>query len=178
LIDVDLKVEGLKATEAVIDRAARKTIYSVTKRIKEELKDEASSKLEIKRPWVLQGFRSRVDQIGPSNYRATLWHHRGFMKKHEDGDSVSTQEGSKQLIPFDKLREVGRTFKARRSWLKGKKAFEKDGALYFEEAEKLTRVATLKKETKYKKVTNYQEIAEKVIDDEAQELFRGYLRIV
>ena len=99
MIDLDLKVEGMKATERAIDRAVRKTIYSLTKKIKKELKEEASEKLDIKRPWVLQGFRSKVEQSASSAYRSTLWHRSGFMRKHEEGDNILAREGGEFIVP-------------------------------------------------------------------------------
>jgi hypothetical protein len=173
MLTIDLTTPNLKAPQEVIHRAVRCTVSVLTKEISHALKEELLEKLKITRPWLLLGFRSQTEATGPGAFLGTVWHRDAYLTKHEEGAKVSPKENS-FLIPSEELRGK-KTFKARRAWLAGVRAFQKGSSLYEAEGRKIRRVATLAKETTYDKKIDFSEVTKSVVEEKANALFFRYL---
>lgn len=176
MIKVHLETDSLKAPAEAIHRALRKTVYALNKKIKRELKDDMSSSLNIKRPWVLKGFRSSVESESKNLVTATIHHRDAYLNKQEKGATLTAHKNN-ILIPLGELREVKRNYRSRARWLMtDKKTFADETGVWRRYGRNRKLIGIFKRSTSYKPKTNLEKRATETTEREANLLFRNYLK--
>lgn len=165
-INVEMDLSDVnKIAKRQIPFILSKTLTDLAKEATKENRKHAGEEYTIRRPWVMNGFRSqgaRKDFL-----KALVFHRDTYMHKHERGDLVRSKAGKFNAIPQVKsrLRRASVELQKPNTFVQGRGIVRrKRGARTYELLFKLSD------EARYLPTLKMQEIAQEVVNRKADEL--------
>ena len=131
-----------------------------------EVKKHAKDQYMLRRPWMMKGFRV---QGARSNFlRAMIFHRDSYMHKHERGAFIREKSGKKNVMPYERGRNIGRAsveLSKPGTFIKGRSIIRRRN-----KTRRYELLFTLADEARYLPSLKMEEIAREVVNRKADEV--------